>query len=115
ANVLLSKIDIQSEKYNDALNKLNKVSTINLGTYSAEAKYLSAWILYKQNRLDEAVKAADKAAKTSSQYQFWVTKNYLLIAEIMLIEKDYFEANAIVEELKKGVKISELTDEINSM
>lgn len=115
ANLILAKAAIEGQDYNEAILKLNKVSTQQLGSITAEAKYLSAYILKRQQKLEEAVKTAEKAAKTSSQYQYWVAKNFLLIADIMLQENDFFEANAIIEELKKGVKEPRLTAEINAL
>lgn len=115
AHVVKAKNALAHKEYNEALKNLNKVSTQSLGSLTAEAKYLSALVLKEQGKLDEAVKVADKAVKTSSQYQYWVAKNFMLIAEVMLLQKDYFEANAIVEELKVGVKEPSLIQEVNDL
>lgn len=115
ANLIKARNAIQNKDWNEALTHLNKVSTQNLGILTAESRYWSAYILKEQGKPDDAVKAAEKAVKTSNQYQYWVAKNFMLIATIMLEQKDYFEANAIVEELKKGVKDASLTAEINDL
>lgn len=114
-NLYTGKVAQTKEEYNQAITQYNKVSTANLGALSAEAKYLSAEVLMLQGRLDEAAKAADKAARTSSQYQYWVAKDFILLAQIMIVQKDYFEASAILEELKRELKIEELKPEVEKM
>jgi len=114
-HLYLGKIAQQNQDFNKAIAEYNKVSTANLGVLTAEAKYLSAEVLMLQNRLADAAKAADRAARTSSQYQYWVAKDFILLAKIMMLEKDYFEASAILEELNRELKIEELKPEVATM
>lgn len=115
AHLIKAKNAIDKEDWNTALSNLNTVSTQNLGMLTAESRYLSALVLQKQGKLDAAVTTAEKAIKTSNQYQYWVAKNFMLIAAVMLEQKDYFEANAIMEELKKGVQDEALQPEIDAL
>lgn len=107
------KVLIQKGELEQAKVPLNQITTKNLGAISAESKYLLAQILYKQNKLQDAEKTAYKAAQTSSGQEFWIAKDYLLLADILIAQKDYFNAIALLEGMVKELKFDDLKAEAN--
>lgn len=83
----------------------------NLGMISAEARYRYAEILFGQRKLKEAETQAGYAAQSSGGYDYWVVKCYILLADILTEEKDYFNAKATLRSIVKNARIKELKEE----
>jgi predicted negative regulator of RcsB-dependent stress response len=58
-----------------------------------------------------AEKSAMAAIKETSSYDFWVTRSYLLLGDIFLQRKDYFNAKATYESVAQNASIAELKEE----
>jgi hypothetical protein len=59
-------------------------------------------------KLKEAENAAGKNIKQSAGYEYWVVKTYLLLGDILVREKDYFNAKATLQSVVQHTKIPEL-------
>ena len=46
--------------------------------------------------------------KETGSYDYWVTKAYILIGDIFMEEKDYFNAKATYESVSRNANIEEL-------
>jgi tetratricopeptide (TPR) repeat protein len=88
-----------------------QLSANKSGEVAAELRYHIAELLFKQNQLQEAEDAANETIKLSSGYDYWIVKSYLLLADILIKEKDYFNAKATLESVVKHTKIEELKKE----
>jgi len=49
--------------------------------------------------------------KETGSYDLWVTKAYLLLGDIFMLQKDYFNAKATFESVAKNAAIPELKKE----
>ncbi len=49
--------------------------------------------------------------KETGSYDFWVTKSYILLGDIFMQQKDYFNAKATYESVAKNAAIPELKNE----
>jgi len=81
------------------------------GDIAAESRYRIAELLFKQGNLKEAEAAANDAKQLSAGYDYWVAKSYVLLADILVSEKDYFNAKALLESIVKHTKIAEIKQE----
>jgi hypothetical protein len=81
------------------------------GAVAAEARYYAAQNLMMSGKLKEAEDAASKNIKRSAGYEYWVVKTYLLLSDILVGEKDYFNARATLQSVVQHTKIQELKAE----
>lgn len=96
----------------DAAAKIYKQLSGNKnGEIAAESRYHIAEILFAQNKLKEAEAAANETIHVSAGYDYWIVKSYILLSDILVKEKDYFNAKATLESIVKHTKITELKDE----
>jgi len=77
---------------------------------AAEARYHSAEILFDNNNLKEAEKAASENIRLSAGNDYWIVKSYILLADILTVEKDYFNAKATLQSVVKHTKFPELKE-----
>lgn len=98
-------------KADDAAALYKQLSGNKNGEVAAEARYRVAEILLKQDKYKEAEDAANEAIKLSAGYEDWVGKSYLLLADVLVKEKDYFNAKALLQSIVKHTKIQELKQE----
>jgi lipopolysaccharide biosynthesis regulator YciM len=61
--------------------------------------------------LKDAEKAAFEVINKSGSYDYWVTKAYLLLGDIYLKEKDYFNAKATFQSVSENSLNAELKAE----
>jgi len=100
-----------SNKTEDAMNVYRQLDNTKFGLSAAEARYLIAEIYYQQDKLKEAETSANNNIKQSAGYDYWIVKSYILLADILTKEKDYFNAKATLQSIVKNTKIQELKDE----
>ena len=67
--------------------------------------------LFQINDLNLAEKAALAVIKETGSYDHWVTKSYILLGDIFMKQKDYFNAKATFESVFKNSAIEELKTE----
>lgn len=92
----------------DAIKAFKTVAQMSKANYGAEARYEIANCLYTQNRLPDAEKAAFEVVNKASSYEDWVTKSYLLLGDIYLKEKDYFNAKATYKSVGENAHLDAL-------
>ena len=76
--------------------------------YAAEAQYRVGEILFIQEKLPDAEKAAFEVIKKFGSYENWVTKSYLLLGDIYVKQKDWFNAEATFKSVVENATIVEL-------
>lgn len=111
ANMVIAKnyqadnnLDIASATYRTVIN-------LGKSEFGAEARYQVAAILMQQNKLPEAEKAAFEVVNKAGSYEYWTTKAYILLGEIYLRQKDYFNAEATLKSVVENASIPELKEE----
>ena len=125
ADSLLAMPGISAETINDALfykartlqhmdssdaaiTIYKQLSANKNGEIAAESRYHIAEILLQQDKLKEAEAAANETIQLSPGYDYWIVKSYLLLSDVLVKEKDYFNAKATLESIAKHTKIQEL-------
>jgi tetratricopeptide (TPR) repeat protein len=76
-----------------------------------EARYRVAEIYLQQNKLKEAEEAANTSIKKAAGNDYWIVKSYLLISDVLVLQKDYFNAKATLQSIAKNTKSEELKKE----
>lgn len=94
AYTLIAQQALSQRQWDVALESFRSVVPANKGSLSAEARYQIASILFQQGKILEAERAAEEAIRRSGSFEPWSTKSYILIGDIYLHQKDYFNAKA---------------------
>ena len=90
-----------------AITAFKAVAAINKSLWGAEARYEIANCFFSQNNFVAAEKAALATIKETG-YDEWVTRSYILLGDIFMQEKDYFNAKATYESIAKNASIETL-------
>ena len=88
-----------SGKAVDANALYQQLATAKSGIIAAEARYYIAVALYNDNQTKAAETAANKNIKLSQGYDYWIVKNYLLLADVLVKENDLFNAKATLQSI----------------
>ena len=94
-----------------AVTTFKSLAAINRSAWGAEARYEIAHCYFILNNLSTAEKAAMTAIKETGSYDFWVTSSYILLGDIFMQQKDYFNAKATYESVAKNAVIPELKNQ----
>jgi hypothetical protein len=81
------------------------------GLVAAEARYLITESLLHAGKLNDAEAAASSNIKRSAGYEYWVVKTYLLLSDVLIAEKDYFNARATLQSVAQNSRIPALKAE----
>jgi tetratricopeptide (TPR) repeat protein len=92
----------------EAIKSFKSVSSINRSAWGAEARYEMANCHFTLNNFTAAEKAALATIKETGSYDEWVTKSYILLGDIFMQQKDYFNAKATYESVAKNASLAEL-------
>ncbi len=110
-NLYKAKSLWETGKKDEALPIFKNLLTAKKQGVSAEANYYVATAYYEQDKLKEAEEAANQTIKTAAGNETLVVKSFILLADILVKQKDYFNAKATLQSLVKNVKIPELKKE----
>lgn len=102
---------LKASAYEDAANQYRIAQTAKDLEIAAEASYQIARIPLLQKDLTKAESAANEAIKATSGNSYWNTKSYLLMADVFVAQKDYFNARATLQSIIRNVKNDTLKSE----
>tara|TARA_Y100000746_G_scaffold46393_1_gene35607 strand:+ start:3029 stop:5962 length:2934 start_codon:yes stop_codon:yes gene_type:complete len=107
-NLLNAKSFIDKGNFSNAIDML--LTTINLvkDESAVEANYLLAKIFYDQSLETQALETLYSLNENFSNYDYWVGRSYLLIAEIFISMGESFQAKATLESLLENTEINEI-------
>jgi TolA-binding protein len=111
ANMAIGKSSQIGGEHDVALNAFKQVVAVNKGALAAEARYEIANTWFITNRLADAEKAGFEVINKSGSYDWWVTKAYILLGDIYLKQKDYFNAKATFQSVVDNSLNAELKSE----
>ncbi len=94
-----------------AIGSFKSAAAINKAAWGAEARYEIANCQFSTGNLAAAEKSALAVIKETGSYDTWVTKSYILLGDIFMQQKDYFNAKATYESVAKNSVIPELKNE----
>lgn len=75
---------------------------------ASEAGYRLAQSFFAAGKLKEAETEASANIKRSSGFELWLVKTYLLLGDISISKKDYFNARATFQSVARNTKIPDL-------
>ena len=107
ANLVLGKSLQVSNQYEQAIAAFKAVSSVNKAAWGAEARYEIASCYLSLNNLSAAEKSALEVIKVTGSYDLWVTKSYILLGDIYMQQKDYFNAKAAYQSVATNSIIPE--------
>ena len=107
-SLVLGKSQQTSGDCIEAIKSFKAVAAINRSAWGAEARYEIANCQFTQNNLPAAEKAALATIKETGSYDEWVTKSYILLGDIFMKQKDYFNAKATYESVAINAALPEL-------
>ncbi|MEO6316605.1 MAG: tetratricopeptide repeat protein [Chitinophagaceae bacterium] len=110
ANMVLAKSAQAANQCDLAISYFRTAASLNKSAYGAEARYEIANCQFEQNKLKDAEKAAFEVINKSGSYADWVTKAYLLLGDIYLKEKDYFNAKATFQSIIDNATVPEFKE-----
>ncbi len=111
ANLVLGKSLQVSNQYEQAITAYKSVAAINKASWGAEARYEIANCYFSLNNLGAAEKAGLEVIKITGSYDYWVAKAYILLGDIYMQQKDYFNAKATYQSVADNTTITELKTE----
>ncbi len=91
-----------------AIASFKMLTGINRSAWGAEGRYEIAHCYFTQNNLAAAEKAALNTIKETGSYDEWVTRSYILLGDIFMQQKDYFNAKATYESVAKNAAMADL-------
>ena len=110
ANLVLAKSYQLNNQCDEAITAFKQVVAINKSAWGAEARFEIANCLFMQNQLAASEKAALEVIKVAG-VDYWVAKSYILLGDIYLKQKDYFNAKATYKSVAENAGIPELKKE----
>lgn len=111
ALLVLGKSQQLNNNCAEAINSFRSCAAINKTAWGAEARYEIANCQYSMGSYPVAEKSALAVIKETGSYDNWVTKSYILLGDIFMQQKDYFNAKATYESVAKNAVIPELRQE----
>ncbi|MEY3118419.1 MAG: hypothetical protein RIT30_351, partial [Bacteroidota bacterium] len=83
----------------------------NSSIYTAEAHYELAHLQFLQKNYALAEKTAFEVTKKQASHEFWVTSAYILLGDIYVAQKDWFNALATYKSVTDNATITSLKEE----
>ena len=92
ANYKLAISYVRTEKLEQALPTLENLAADVKSQEGAEAKYLIAEILFRNNKLVQSEKEIMDFISKNTPHQYWLAKSFILLSDIFLQKGDEFQA-----------------------
>ena len=109
--LVLGKSQLINSDFKSAIASFKSCSLINKSAWGAESRYEIAHCLFLLGNYSDAEKAALATIKETGNYDFWLTSAYVLIGDIYMQQKDFFNAKATFQSVAKNSVIVELQNE----
>lgn len=111
ANMAIAKSAQLAGNCEQAITNYRTVASLSKAAYGAEARYEIANCFYAQNRYSDAEKSSFEVINKSGSYELWVTKAYILLGDVYVKQKDYFNAKATYKSVVDNAKMEDLRQE----
>jgi TolA-binding protein len=109
--MVLAKSKQAEGKCDSAIQTYKNIIGVSQSYWGAEARYESARCLFKNDKWKAAEKMAMSVINETGSYDYWVTRAYLLLGDIFMRQKDYFNAKATFESLSKNAADADVRNE----
>lgn len=94
AYLLIAQQALRLKQWSESIESFQSILPLNKGSLSAEARYQIAWIYFQQGKWNESEKAAEETIRRAGSFEPWSTKSYILLGDVYVQQKDYFNAKA---------------------
>lgn len=111
ASMMLGKAHQAASRFTEAISQFRTVISLSKAAYAAEARYETAAAWLALDDLKNAEKAAFETINKSGSYDFWITRAYILLADVFLRQQDVFNAKATLQSVVDNSRIPELKQE----
>jgi tetratricopeptide (TPR) repeat protein len=111
ANMVLYHEQLLKNDTAGAISVLSKIILNNSSIYTAEAHYELAHLQFLQKNYVLAEKTAFEVTKKQASHEFWVTSAYILLGDIYVAQKDWFNALATYKSVTDNATITSLKEE----
>lgn len=111
ANMAIARSYKNNNQCELAITQYRTIISLSKSAYSAEARYEIAHCYYLQNKFSDAEKAAFEVINKAGSYEDWITKAYILLGDVYMKTKDYFNAKATYQSVVDNAKIETLRQE----
>jgi TolA-binding protein len=108
ANFYIGKLAFDANDFGVAKTAFKDVVHKNKNEMAAEATYRLAYIQFKQKDNEGAEASCYQLINQIPTYDKWVGECLLLLSDIYLDEKEYFQAKSTIETLKENMKEADL-------
>jgi len=109
-NYIKAKSALEQNKLSEALPLFEKMKNDN-NENAAESRYNIAFIQFKQNELVASKETIMQLANEMPSYEKWVIKGFILMSDIFVDEKDYFQAKQTLLSVIENTEDSSLKAE----
>jgi len=111
AYMLLGYSFLKEKQLVSAHASFNSVVQLNKSALGAEARYQLGYTSFQNGDLANAEKFAIESIENSGSYEYWITRSYILLGDIAVIQKDFFNAKATFKSVIENCSILELKEE----
>lgn len=111
AQLYLGKSAYSEGDFDEAIDQF--LTTINSAKdqYGAEAQYMLGQIFYQQKKYQQSLNTLFEFSETFSNYDEWLGKAFLLIADNYIALKELFQAKGTVNSIIENSPIQSIVDE----
>ncbi len=99
AHFILGKSFLANDDLSSAINEFKYLESMTQSILGAEARYRIAEILFAQQKYDECEQEILDFNQTNTPHQFWLAKAIVLLSDVYLAKKDYFQARHTLESI----------------
>ena len=99
AHIIAGRFYMNRMKLDSAQMEFAGILRETKNIYGAESKYNLALIQYHKKEYKNAQKSIYDLADQFSAYEYWVAKAYLLLADVLVKQNDFFQAKATLQSL----------------
>ncbi len=108
AHMALARFYNAENKPDSAFAEFSFVLKETKNILAAESKYQIAMIQYQKKEYKKSKKTIFELSDNFSSYDFWTAKGFLLLADIYLVEKDYFQAKATLQSIIENYETNDM-------
>ncbi len=98
-------------RLDQAAKEFSTAATSATDANGAEAHYLLSEIYFKQNKYKEALDHGFEFSKTFGDYDLWLGKTFLLIADVYVAQNEAFQAKATLNSIIENSPLEEIKTE----
>lgn len=111
SNNALGKYHLHDSLYKVAKVYFNKTLKQQQDVYGAEAKYYITYMHYMQDSLDKCKKSIVEFNNQYSNYDFWLDKTFVLLADYYIKKGDMFQAKATLNSIIESSTFEAIVNE----